>query len=958
MSCLSHYIGTASIPLLWGRGVFMKKLSKRHWFIILFSILLLGLSALLIFSLSSAKQLSGDEMTEQELYDAYSHENDPAHPVLDVKVSLQISNLGSRPGASRPQNLALEYPKTSTQTTETPTLGQSVPLNPNIVTPGVTPNLVLPNVTLPDFYIINPTVLSPQFTGGSFTLSWKYTGGRKVTYNVLISTDKGSHFTPLKDKLTADNYTLTFPDTTSNHCILRVAAMMDGRVYKTADTSEFALVTAPVAAPPPIANYVDPQVKYFNLPSLRISSESGLPIWFNAENRAENATKLIWQLSSVPFIGTAESFGQENGILSSGQVALGGGEFSVDLKALCDELAKPDANRSSGTPFLSKRSVYEFYMRVVALDASGKCIGDPGRGLGFSYGAPEISDYLQSTSFADNSPIKIMMQMPVPYTSYQYTWERISPDVYNANLGKVSDMVLFSGAESQEASEIIQKAVRVELQVATSPFTNANALGLAQPKGLVYSNLDTAPDIGESLTGYSYLTPYFHGIEYSKFVPSKEELDAMGGIYYYVRGIFYVPDAKNPSVLHPYPSETLTIAFRVTSASQNTVKKVTVKSNIPYVQFYDYYPIQWQHPNSDEYYEVARHINAKEMNFSIKCADGFRIPDYNAAMLSGWTLESYQDMLDERLPVGAVIHYVKAEPGFWDEFFSLLNSIYSGVSNAYANAKASVVSLVDFIPLIGDDARAYLKAAATYAIDYGLMSIGLPPTLPNIDQLAEGGMDYIMKVAVDEALQAAGVPIDSPAAKEITEKVRKEVAGEVTGELEKAILAQNQNPLKAGFLRLDTSKLYQPAYVDVFVCNYSKTRATRSGQVFVVSGNGFEIYKTRAVAIPALRPGEHVTIRIYLDHLRNKYDGYNKYFDQIYLGNSGKPYKLKVYTEFILPDVNEAAKTQGLKAAPLPYVTEFTYDHDAYSYRYEREFIPAEGIYESDPEPNTQDFLD
>jgi hypothetical protein len=286
----------------------------------------------------------------------------------------------------------------------------------------------------------------------------------------------------------------------------------------------------------------------------------------------------------------------------------------------------------------------------------------------------------------------------------------------------------------------------------------------------------------------------------------------------------------------------------------------------------------------------------------------------------------------------------------------LLEAIYSGVSNAYANAKASVVSLVDYIPLIGDDARALLKKAATYAIDYGLMSIGLPPTLPNLDQLAEEGMDYVMKLAVDEALQAAGVPADSQAAQEITEKVRERVAGEITDELKKSMLAQNQNPLKVAFLRLDTGRLYQPAYVDVFVCNYSKTRPTRAGSVFVSAGKGFEIYKTRCVPIPALQPGEHVTIRIYLDHLRNKYDGYNKYFDQIYYGSSGEPYKLTVYTGFDLPDVKQAAKEQGLKAAPLPYVTEFVFDHQ--NYRYEQDFVPAEGIYISDSAPNTQDFLD
>ncbi|MEA4887918.1 MAG: hypothetical protein VB070_00420 [Clostridiaceae bacterium] len=263
---------------------------------------------------------------------------------------------------------------------------------------------------------------------------------------------------------------------------------------------------------------------------------------------------------------------------------------------------------------------------------------------------------------------------------------------------------------------------------------------------------------------------------------------------------------------------------------------------------------------------------------------------------------------------------------------------------------------MDYIPFIGDDARSYLKKAAAYAIDYGLASIGLPPSLPNIDQLAEGGMDYLTKVAVDEALQAAGVPADSPAAAEITEEVRQKVADGLSSELEKAILAQQQNPLHTSFLRLYTKKLYEPAYVDVFLCNYSKTRITRAGKLFFSSGNSFDIYKTSCVSIPPLNPGEHTTVRVYLDHLRNKYDGYNQYFDAIYNGKSGKPYRMTLYAQFELPDVKQAAKEQGIASAPLPYVTEFTYDHQAY--RYERDFIPAEPVFDSDWTPNAQDYLD
>ena len=287
------------------------------------------------------------------------------------------------------------------------------------------------------------------------------------------------------------------------------------------------------------------------------------------------------------------------------------------------------------------------------------------------------------------------------------------------------EAVEFGGLDgSKQGSDIIKKAVQVELQVATSPFSNASSMGLTKPAGLVYSHLDTAPDIGQSLNGYNYTTPHFHGIEYDKFVPSKAELDAMGGIYYYVRALFYVPDSENTSVLHPYPSETLTIAFRVTSSSQNAVKQVVVKSNIPFVQFLRYSPVRWQDPNAEEYFEVTRHIEAEEMNFSIKNSKtgDFLLPYKDHIAQYKWTREQYQAKLDQMLPMYASFHYLKTEPaGFWHEFFSLLKSIYTAVQQAYAGAKNAVVNLVDYIPLIGQDAKEYLKTAIRYTIDYGLV---------------------------------------------------------------------------------------------------------------------------------------------------------------------------------------------------------------------------------------------
>lgn len=893
------------------------------------------------------------------LYGAYDPADDPAHPVLDEKVDIYISNLGSRPGEARPQDIAAEYPEISlppvVTATPEPTSTPAVTLNPGNFFPGISPDINFPGISLPELYITSPAMPNPGFTGDVFELTWEYTGGRNLVYTVSISMDGGASFEVLVKGLSEKSFDVTLPGEPVEECVLRVTGVLDGRDYQFADTNPFEIVEAPSPDPVIVEDYVDPQVQYTNANGARISSDLCDEVWFKADNKADNAEKLVWQLSVSPFWGTRESWGSDKGIVATGEVdpALGG-EFPVDIKSVCEQLAEPSAGDTDRI-FLSIRSVYSFYLRVLALDDQGEPIGDPGDGIYFQYGEPDVAFDMNSASFADHSQIAILINQPY---YYEWEWRRVSPGVLNRDIGSVPDRVLFAALDgSAEGSEIIQKSVQVELQVATSPFTNMSALGLAEPAGLVYSSLDIAPDLGESSDGWNYITPYFHGLEYNQFALSKEELDKLGGIYYYVRAIFYVPDESNPSLLRPYPSETITIAYRVTSASKNEVKQVEVKSHIPFVQFLRYQPVKWQDPAYDEYFEVTRHIEASEMTFSIKnCDTGeFLLPYVLHCTQFGWTSEQYQAKLDEMLPVGAEIHYVKAEEGFWDEFLGLLKAIYTAVQEAYADAKNAVVGLVDYIPLLDDDMKGYLKTAVRSAIDYGLASIGLPPSLPNLDVLAAGGLEYCLKYAVDQALAEAGVSADSEAAQEITGQVREQVARDITDALRDALLAQQQNPFGATFLRVSTYRLYEPAYVDILAANYSND-PTIGGTLGASFGNHTEIYRARVVELPVLQPGESIVVRLYLDHERNKYDGYNNYFDKIYYGNGGKPFAMHIWTIFSLPDVKQAAKDQGLSPAPLPYVTEYVFDHA--NYMYDLDFIPANPITAKDGAANPADFTD
>ncbi|MCE5235168.1 MAG: hypothetical protein LLF87_03840 [Eubacteriales bacterium] len=906
-----------------------------------------------------------DFLSGEELYLAYDPDNDPAHPTLDVKVKLSISNLGSRPGVPRPQDAAAVYPSLPPIPLPTPSPSPSpapsVSINPNIFFPAHSPNPALPGIALPDLFILSPDVSSPQFTGASYELKWSYTAGRKAVFAVALSTNGGESFHELAAGLAEETYTVVFPQKTAERCVLRVTALVEGNPYKTADTAEFALVSAPEPLPTLLVDYVDPQVQYTDLGGVHISSASDLPVWFMAESAAENAEKLIWQLSKVPFWGTKESFGSENAVIAQGELTKEGGEFSIDLKALCETLTQQ--GRGEGEPFLLAQPRYDFYLRVVPLDSSGACVGDPGYGLNFTYGEAR-------TRAIEAAEPNIYMQFYLPYY-WDYRYECVSPGVLNRDVDdKPDEWIRFISADGPHddsvetppadgkgmGSWIIHHAVQVELQVATSPFGNSPVLDPAKPKGLVFSDLVVNPSLWESADyGSTYSTELGHGLNYEKFALPKEELDAMGGIYYYVRGVFYVPDAGDPSILRAYPSETTTIAFRATDARENEVKTFTVESNIPFVQFQLYSPVKWPYPNCENIFEVTRHIEAEEMNFTIRNTQtgDFLMPYPIHISLYHWTREQYQAKLDQMLPQYATFTYVEKDGGgFWDEFFGLLRAIYKGIQGAYNGVKSGVINFVaDHIPLIGDTARGYLKKAITYAVDYGLASIGLPPNLPNLDVLAEGGMDYVLRYAVEQALAAEGIPIDDPAAAEITQKVREQVGGAITEELKNALRAAQQNPFHADFVRMSTWHQYQPAWVQIYVKNYSETSPSPAGYINFDNGNGRQVYKNCGARIPALPPGEGVVMRLYLEHWRNVYPAR---FDTYYNGASGEPYTMSFRAQFFLPDVWAAAGEQGVGPAPLPYVTEYVYDRGDYTYT--REFIPSEIIFDGDTEADPAAF--
>jgi hypothetical protein len=180
----------------------------------------------------------------------------------------------------------------------------------------------------------------------------------------------------------------------------------------------------------------------------------------------------------------------------------------------------------------------------------------------------------------------------------------------------------------------------------------------------------------------------------------------------------------------------------------------------------------------------------------------------------------YQKLINEVLPVGSDVYIPKPEPKdepwyqelyngvveFFETVVSVIAKIYTQLTEAYANIKAKLIAAVaDLCPIKG--LRDEFQKALTMLVDYGLASVGIPPTFPNFEQMAEGNIAYLAQVALTEA----GVPSN-----EITEAMTEKAAEGIVGhfkEVDKA--SYDENPVKAPFLKLDPKALYNPAVLEV-----------------------------------------------------------------------------------------------------------------------------------------------
>ncbi|MBC7239422.1 MAG: hypothetical protein H5T71_04910, partial [Chloroflexi bacterium] len=197
---------------------------------------------------------------------------------------------------------------------------------------------------------------------------------------------------------------------------------------------------------------------------------------------------------------------------------------------------------------------------------------------------------------------------------------------------------------------------------------------------------------------------------------------------------------------------------------------------------------------------------------------------------------------------------------FWDRLSSAIHETFSGiesfaksatnwVARAYEDIKRRAVDLA--VVVAGEDARGLLTAG----LEIGLAAMGIPPSIPNFDELSALGKDYLIKAAAGYA----GVPpeVAATAIDRFLDEVRHQASS-------------GGNPYV--WLRPDPSKYYRPAFLSLVAVNSASTPSDpvyATVRITVPNGtSSAPLFLTASAFIPALAPGELVTLRVYLEENR------------------------------------------------------------------------------------------
>ena len=390
-----------------------------------------------------------------------------------------------------------------------------------------------------------------------------------------------------------------------------------------------------------------------------------------------------------------------------------------------------------------------------------------------------------------------------------------------------------------------------EWQVSTTPFDEVNPT--FDDKGIVArGRLDvstTDPDYVTNSPGTGGLPTYtdkvhLFPVDFSTFATPADPANP-SVTHYYIRVVAAAPTGT-PGSFTASPSEQMAVdwapqaAFKLYNCTPPTFYGYSYE--VPKISIVGYTPIQPMAPDASCHVVVTTGYSWWVQYFLNKGFTENNAEDFAHAAVGnaekGWV---------ENLCAKS-----SHSDSWWDDFIggiedivSFAASLVDNFADAYATVKAAVISSV-----CGGNSDCETVMSA--GVDAGLAALGVPPSIPNFNQLMDNGANYLAGTIADET----GVPVDD--AVDIAK----------TAQSIHDIAAGSQNVPHAGDpygLQPDPAYQYQPARLMVQLENDDPVNATPPGE-FRFS-DFFGLFKTTQpdTPFPSLKPGQVMTFPLILE---------------------------------------------------------------------------------------------
>lgn len=178
-------------------------------------------------------------------------------------------------------------------------------------------------------------------------------------------------------------------------------------------------------------------------------------------------------------------------------------------------------------------------------------------------------------------------------------------------------------------------------------------------------------------------------------------------------------------------------------------------------------------------------------------------------------------------------------------FFGAMGDLVNWVSSAYESAKGALVGAVVSALKSTVGCGGACQTLVAGALDAGLCAVGLPPTLPNFDQMVDMGADYLAaKIAAE-----AGVP----------EEAAQQAMGAFVDEVRKS---RESGPPGDTWLVPDPDRQYRPGHVLLAVTN--RGTAASDAVVLHLKPRDGALFKESELPVPPLAPGATLRIPVFL----------------------------------------------------------------------------------------------